>query len=218
MLVRIFLLGALLLGILDAHAASCTAHRVSVTANAALNPTVGTLARAELNRRMFGFAPARMNRGVVQGLTEARSEYAYELTLTETVSPRSGKPCFSAQVQVDMTYVDVAVFIARELEPNSCGDHLVRKHEMAHVQVYRNNRASAPRAVAGALQSALRGQAFTGRTPAEARRAAEEGLAREIASAVRAHVAKTRPLHAQLDATDNLDEARVACERERSNS
>jgi hypothetical protein len=51
----------------------------------------------------------------------------------------SGRECLAPHVSVDLAYVPLDVYIAREFHPLTCSYREVLAHEMRHVQMYRDN-------------------------------------------------------------------------------
>lgn len=69
------------------------------------------------------------------GLTTARSHSQIDVRLRGMKVP--GGVCVRADVDVQLSYAPMTVYIARELEPGSCGYREVLAHEMRHVAVFR---------------------------------------------------------------------------------
>ncbi len=70
------------------------------------------------------------------GLTRTESRVEVALGGPILQDPASGYECVAPQIDVELYYMPVVIYIARELPPDSCAYKEVLAHEMRHLQAY----------------------------------------------------------------------------------
>jgi hypothetical protein len=99
-----------------------------------------------------------MPNGVVLGLTQMKSRIEMHVSGPILQDPSTGYECIAPQVQVEIVYAPMVVYVAREFPQGTCAYRQILEHEMRHVQVYREHLPKAEAAVKIALRAAFQAE------------------------------------------------------------
>jgi hypothetical protein len=88
---------------------------------------------------------------VVSGLTQVHGSLSVEHKFVLIRDPRSGNECIAPQIDVELIYPPVTIFVGSEFAPGTCAYQEVLAHEMRHLKAYREHLPKVEKAVRAAL-------------------------------------------------------------------
>ncbi|WP_256077568.1 hypothetical protein [Massilia sp. YIM B04103] len=116
----------------EARCASELQSRFEVTSSSAGYAVDNTVATKVLHNRAVHNSAGDM----MLGLTSATSRIEVGIDGHVLQDPGSGRECLAPRISVDLRYLPLQVYVAREFSPSGCPYRAVLDHEMEHVNLY----------------------------------------------------------------------------------
>lgn len=105
-----------------------------------------------LTKQLHGHSD--LHKEAVFGLTKTDGRYDFQAKVTHAVLP-DGSVCYVPKVQVTLWYDPFEVYVAREVDPQSCAYRHLLEHEMQHVAIYEKQLGQSATAMAKFLSEKL---------------------------------------------------------------
>ena len=144
------------------------------------------------------------------GLTALTSQVRVRIDGSPLLDDASGAECVAPQIDVELRFLPMRVYIGREFGPASCAYREILSHEMRHVQLYE---ATLPR-----LEALIRSELdkrFAGgpvyAAPGRAIPALQHDVDRWLRPMIRAELDKLEKLQGALDTREESHRLSAAC-------
>jgi hypothetical protein len=103
-------------------------------------------------RRLTEMKGQDAGRQYVLGLTRTESRVSIGVDGPMLLDPASGYECVAPKVAVQLYYIPIVIFIAREFVPGSCAYQEILAHEMRHLNTYLDHLPKVESVVRAALK------------------------------------------------------------------
>jgi hypothetical protein len=146
----------------------------------------------------------------VLGLTRAETAVSIHIRLDRLLDDRSGEECVSPEIDVTIAFAPMTVYIGREFPPNSCSYQEILRHELRHVEAYRDHLPKVEAAV-----RPLFAQRFNGDILYGSRGILEKDLKKEVSDywlpLLDSEIRKVELVQAEIDSVEEYERMESVC-------
>lgn len=112
----------------------------------------------------MGAGARKHGRAHVLGLTRTESAATLRFELARLTEPATGRECASPQVEIDLAYRPMTIYVGREFPAGSCAYREILAHELRHVAAYREHLPKVAAALRARLAARFGGELMYGRS------------------------------------------------------
>jgi hypothetical protein len=150
---------------------------------------------------------------ITLGLTSATSRVQMDTDGKVLLDENSPRECLAPEIEVELRYLPLHVYVAREFNPAGCPYRTVLEHEMEHVHLYLENLPKVEQRIRAALEERYNGRPiFAPR--GQALSALNEQLDHWLWPMIKAEMKQVERAQADLDSWDEQHRLSMACHGE----
>lgn len=150
---------------------------------------------------------------LVHGLTRTNMRSLVTVGSTGITNPLTGRHCLRPIVDVRLAFEPMTVFITADQPRGSCQFDVTMKHELQHVEVYREFLDTAARDVGKYLRDHFRNRIYYFDSAEDAQRQMSEETSKRIGPFVEEEMNRVREMQAPLDTPEEYLRLERSCFR-----